>query len=104
MSMIAEFDFQTLEPSAPARPAGGTPAGVRDVLAGARAEPDQIRGAARQEGYAAGRADAIASLEPALAALTQAIADVRDAQSQQAIELERRAVELGLGLARKVVG
>src|SRR3954454_9243730 len=103
MSLIAEFDFQALEPI-PVRTPVSEAAAVMDVLAEARAEAEQIREAARQEGYAAGRADAVASLEPALAALTQAIADVRAAQSEHALELERRAVELGLGLARKVVG
>src|SRR3954454_11127701 len=103
MSLIADFDFQALEPLAPPRAPVSDAEAVMDVLAEARAEAEQIREAARQEGYAAGRADAIASLEPALAALTQALADVRDAQAEQSLELERRAVELGLGLARKVV-
>src|SRR3954466_10282863 len=102
MSLIAEFDFETLEPI-PVRTPASDAASVMDVLAEARAEAEQIRQAARREGYAAGRADAVASLEPALAALTQAIGDVRAAQGEQAVELERRAVELGLGLARKVV-
>ena len=104
MSMIADFDFQTLEPLPPPRTPVSDAEAVMDVLAEARAEAEQIREHARAEGYAAGRADAIASLEPALAALTQAIGDVRGAQAELAVELERRAVELGLGLARKVVG
>ena len=104
MSMIADFDFQTLEPLPQPRTRVSEAAEVMDVLAEARAEAEQIRENARAEGYAAGRADAVASLEPALAALTQAIADVQAAQVEQAAELERRAVELGLGLARKVVG
>jgi flagellar biosynthesis/type III secretory pathway protein FliH len=103
MSLIAEFDFQALEPL-PQRTPVSDAAAVIDVLAEARAEAEQIREAARQEGYAAGRADAVATLEPALAALTQAIGDVQAAQAEQSVELERRAVELGLGLARKVVG
>jgi flagellar biosynthesis/type III secretory pathway protein FliH len=103
MSLIAEFDFQALEPL-PQRTPVSDAAAVMDVLAEARAEAEQIREAARQEGYAAGRADAVATLEPALAALTQAIGDVQAAQAEQSVELERRAVELGLGLARKVVG
>src|SRR3954449_11929312 len=103
MSLIAEFDFETLEPI-PVRTPASDAASVMDVLAEARAEAEQIREAARQEGYAAGRADAVASLEPALAALTQAITDVRDAQAETAVELERRAVELGLTLAKKIVG
>jgi flagellar assembly protein FliH len=103
MSLIADFDFQALEPLAPPRAPVSDAEAVMDILAEARAEAEQIRENARAEGYAAGRADAIASLEPALAALTQAIGDVRAAQDDMAVELERRAVELGLGLARKVV-
>jgi flagellar assembly protein FliH len=104
MSLIADFDFQALEPLAPPRAPVSDAAAVMDVLAEARAEADQIREAARQEGYAAGRADAVASLEPALAALTQSIADVQAGRAEMALELERRAVELGLRLASKVVG
>jgi flagellar assembly protein FliH len=103
MSVIAEFDFQALEPLPPPRTPVSEAAAVMDVLAEARAEAEQIRAAARAEGYAAGRADAIAALEPALAALTQAIGDVQGAQAEMAVELERRAVELALALARKVV-
>src|SRR4051812_14901078 len=103
MSLIADFDFQALEPLAPPRAPVSDAEAVMDILAEARAEAEQIRENARAEGYAAGRADAIASLEPALAALTQAIGDVQAAQDDMAVELERRAVELGLGLARKVV-
>src|SRR4051794_5298056 len=103
MSVIADFDFQALEPI-PVRTQASDAADVLDVLAEARAEAEQIREAARAQGYAEGRSDAIASLEPALAALTQAIADVQGAQDEMAIELERRAVQLGLALARKVVG
>jgi flagellar assembly protein FliH len=104
MSLIADFDFQALEPMAPPRSAVSDAAAVMDVLAEARAEAEQIRQNARNEGYAAGRADAIASLEPAMAALTQAIGDVQGAQAEMSAALERRAVELGLALARKVVG
>ncbi|WP_028064534.1 FliH/SctL family protein [Solirubrobacter soli] len=103
MSVIADFDFQTLEPLPEPRTPVSDAEAVMDVLAEARAEAEQIRENARAEGYAAGRADAIASLEPALAALTQAIGDVQAGQAEMAVELERRAVELGMGLARKVV-
>ena len=104
MSVVADFDFQTLEPLPEPRTPVSDAEEVMDVLAEARAEAEQIRETAQAEGYAAGRADAIASLEPALAALTQAIADVQAGQAELALELERRAVELGLRLASKVVG
>jgi flagellar assembly protein FliH len=104
LSLVADFDFQTLEPLDPPRTPVSDAAAVMDVLAAARADAERIREAARNEGYACGRADAVASLEPALAALTQAIADVGAQQAEMASGLERRAVELGLALSKKIVG
>ena len=74
-----------------------------DVLAEARAEAEALREAARAEGFAAGRAEAMAALEPALAALAAAVEQVRAEQAAAAEALERRAVELGLALASKIV-
>jgi flagellar biosynthesis/type III secretory pathway protein FliH len=100
--MVAEFSFETLEPvAAPSSPA--STAEVMDVLAAARAEADALRDAARAEGFAAGRAEAMAQLEPALAALGGAVEGLRVEQAAAAEALERRAVELGLALAQKVV-
>jgi len=104
MAVVADFDFQTLAPPPPPRPKRSDAEEVMDVLAQAQAEAEQLREAAIAEGFAAGRADALAALEPALAALVQAVEDVREQQLQAADELERRAVELGLALAKKVVG
>src|SRR5258705_13729755 len=104
MSLVADFSFQTLEPLAPPRTPVSDAEAVLDVLAEAREDADRIREDARNQGYAAGRADAVASLEPAIAALTQAIADLRAQQADMATELERRAVELGLALSKKIVG
>ena len=104
MAVVADFDFQTLQAPPPPRPKRSDAEEVMDVLAQAQAEAEQLRDAAIAEGFAAGRADALAALEPALAALVQAVEDVREQQLQAADELERRAVELGLALAKKVVG
>jgi flagellar assembly protein FliH len=104
MSLVADFDFMTLEPLAPPVTPANEAAAVMDVLAEARAEADILREAACAEGFAAGRADAVAALEPALAALTQAVADVHAQQAEAAEQLERRSVELGLALARKIIG
>ena len=104
MAVVADFDFQTLAPPPPPRPKRSDAEEVMDVLAQAQAEAEQLREAAIAEGFAAGRADALAALEPALAALVQAVEDVREQQLEAAVELERRAVELGLALAKKVVG
>src|SRR3954447_24589811 len=103
MSMVAEFDFQTLEPPAPPIPAAAQAEAVLDVLAEARAEAEQLRQAALDEGYVAGRAEALESLQPALSALASAVEQVREQQAAAAAELERRAVELGLALASKVL-
>jgi flagellar biosynthesis/type III secretory pathway protein FliH len=103
MSLVADFDFMTLEPLAPVAEPVSHAAAVMDVLAQARAEADALREQARAEGFAAGRADAVAALEPALAALTQAVADVHAQQAEAAERLERRAVELGLALAKKIL-
>lgn len=101
---VSEFDFQALHPLAPPPAPRSQAEEVMDVLAAARAEAEALRDAARAEGFEAGRADALAALEPALAALTQAVEDVRAQQAEAAEEHERRAVELGLALASKVVG
>jgi flagellar assembly protein FliH len=103
MGMVAEFDFETLEPVAPPVAPADQAAAVMGVLAEARAEADMLREAARAEGYAAGQAEAMASLEPALAALGGAVEAVRAEQADHAEALERRAVELGLALASKII-
>lgn len=103
MSYVAEFDFETLEPPAPPLAPVDQAAAVMDVLAEARAEADQIRRQALEEGYAAGRHEALEALAPALAALASATDEVRAAQAETAAELERRAVELGMALAQKVL-
>jgi flagellar assembly protein FliH len=102
-TLVADFDFMSLEPLAPPVSPANQAEAVMDVLAEARAEADMLREAARAEGFAAGRADAVAALEPALAALTQAVADVHAQQAEAASQLERRAVELGLALAKKIL-
>ena len=103
MGLVAEFDFETLEPPAPALAPADQAAAVMDVLAEARAEADEIRRAALDEGYAVGRAEALEALTPALHALAAAVEQVKADQAEAAAELERRAVELGLALAQKVL-
>ena len=103
MGFVAEYDFETLDPPAPVMSPADQAAAVMDVLAEARAEADQIRRQALEEGYAAGRHEALEALAPALAALSTATEDVRAAQADAASELERRAVELGMALAAKVL-
>ncbi|MDA0183863.1 FliH/SctL family protein [Solirubrobacter phytolaccae] len=103
MGFVAEYDFETLDPIQPAMSPVDQAAAVMDVLAEARAEADQIRRQALEEGYAAGRHEALEALAPALAALGAATEEVRAAQADTASELELRAVELGMALASKVL-
>jgi flagellar biosynthesis/type III secretory pathway protein FliH len=98
-----EFDFITLEaPAAPLAPVDEA-AAVMTALAQAEQDAAALREQARAEGFAAGRAEAMAALEPALVALQQAAAAVAAQQAEAAEALERRAVELGLSLAGKIV-
>jgi flagellar biosynthesis/type III secretory pathway protein FliH len=98
-----EFDFEALEPPAPPVLAEDAADAVMETLAQAHADAEQLREAARAEGFAAGHAEAMASLEPALAALAEAAQGMHDAQLEATERLERQAVELGLALAEKVL-
>src|SRR5689334_23692356 len=98
-----EFDFEALEPPAPPVAAEDAADAVMETLAQAREDAEQLRDAARAEGFAAGHAEAMASLEPALAALAAAAQGMHDAQLEAGERLERQAVELGLALAEKVL-
>jgi flagellar biosynthesis/type III secretory pathway protein FliH len=100
---VADFDFEALEPVAPPLPPVESEQAAADVLADAQLQAAAVLAEARAEGFAAGRAEAMAALEPALAALGAAVDAVRAEQAAAAEALERRAVELGLALAAKVV-
>jgi flagellar assembly protein FliH len=98
-----EFDFEALEPPAPPVAAEDAADKVMETLAQAREDADQLREAARAEGFAAGHAEAMASLQPALEALGAAVQGMHDAQLAAGEHLERQAVELGFALAEKVL-
>jgi flagellar biosynthesis/type III secretory pathway protein FliH len=100
---VADFDFETLEPVAPPPPRVEQQQAAADALADAQMQAAAIHTQAREEGFAAGRAEALAALEPALAALATAAEAVRSEQAATAEALERRAVELALALASKIV-
>jgi flagellar biosynthesis/type III secretory pathway protein FliH len=74
-----------------------------EAMARAEAETAALREVAQAEGFAAGHAEALAALEPALAALQEAAAGVQAEQVAAAERLERQAVELALMLAEKVL-
>jgi flagellar biosynthesis/type III secretory pathway protein FliH len=100
-----EFDFEALEAVAPPpRSPADEAAAVMSALAQAEADAERLRSQAREEGFAAGRAEALEGFQPALAALAAAAEQVEAQQAAAAAELERRAVDLGLALAAKVLG
>jgi flagellar assembly protein FliH len=104
------FSFAQLPPEpAGARPTAGLDprAMADDFMAAARAEADDLRHAARQqgyeEGYQAGMAAAREELAPATAALGQALTEAQQMRADAAETVEARAVELAIRLAEKVV-
>lgn len=109
-SPTASFDFEQLA----APPQRETPPSLDDaaerakaLIARAEIEADHIRDSARAVGYdeglAAGRAEAREELQPATAALGEALGGVRELQVRAAETIERRAVELAVEIAEKVV-
>jgi flagellar assembly protein FliH len=109
-AVAAAFDFEQLDaPLETERPPrlGEAVERAKAVIARAEAEADAIREAARavgyDEGFAAGRTDAQLQLQPAAAALGEALSAVRDQQVRAADAVERHAVELAVEIAGKVV-
>ena len=105
------FSFDQLPPE----PAGARGSGAakdaqsvaEEVLAQARAEADDLRHQARQQGYeegfAAGMAAAQEELAPATSALAQAHAEIQERRNELVDVVEERAVQLALQIAEKVV-
>jgi len=99
---VEAFAFPVLE----GEPAHASPSREETLAAAlARAEAAAAEAAvrAREEGFAAGLADAEAHLEPARSALTEAVRAFERRVDEAAAEMERRAVELGLALAEKIL-
>ncbi|HEX8101398.1 MAG TPA: FliH/SctL family protein [Solirubrobacteraceae bacterium] len=96
---MAEFSFVPLVPPAPAPELQDLDA----LLDEARAEADAIRAAAHAEGLAAGRAQALEAVVPAVAALEAAVADVRARGDAVAERLEGEAVDLAFAVAEKIL-
>ena len=112
---VSDFSFEALEPlaPAPARAPGATLAArgaltPDEELALARAEADQLRQAAReqgyQEGFASGHAQALEEAVAGAAALAEAGIALRAEAAAAATRLEDEAVQMALSLAEKVVG
>ncbi len=69
----------------------------------AQAAAEAAAAAAREEGYAAGFAEAHAQLEPARTALLEATATLERTVADVVPAAERRAIELALTLAEKIL-
>ena len=99
---IEAYTFRQLE-----APVGGTVHDAADVLSAAHGEAEQIREQARAVGEAEGRAAGMAAvrdeLQPALTALSTAVAELGALRAQVIGELETDAVALGLRIAEHVV-
>jgi flagellar assembly protein FliH len=76
-------------------------------VAAAVAEADRIRDEARAaghaDGFAAGRADALAELSPSVVAASSVVAEMRALSAAHADRVEAEAVELAVQIAEKVV-
>jgi flagellar biosynthesis/type III secretory pathway protein FliH len=100
---IESIAFEQLE----GVPATGRDRGI-DPFARARAAIEEDRRSAvaegRAQGLAEGRAEAVGALQPALDALAAALQGFEAAVEEQCAISERRAVELAVVLAEKIVG
>jgi flagellar biosynthesis/type III secretory pathway protein FliH len=106
----AAFDFEQLAPPPrQERPPSLNEAAerARGIIAQAEADAERIRDHARmaghREGFEAGHGEARTAMEPAAAALSDAITALRDQQERGAEVLEHEAVSLAMEIAEKVV-
>lgn len=109
-SALQGFGFEQLDAPprrAPAPRLSDARARAAGIVAAAEAEAEQIRAAARaegfQEGLADGRATAAEELRPAAGALVEAVGAVRELVASAAETVEAEAVTLALSIAEKVV-
>jgi flagellar assembly protein FliH len=104
------FALPALEPTPDAlahAAAGGTIAAnagaAAAVVSAAQAEAEQIRAAARAEGYAAGLDEARGQLGPAAVALAEALREVPAERDRAADRVEGAAVALALAVAEQAL-
>lgn len=111
MSLSPEaVDFGQLTPVALPEPAPSYEEAARtarSLVAAAEAEAERIRSETRDagfaDGFAAGRAEALAEMQPTVAAVAEVLSAVRDFESSHADRVEAQAVELSVQIAEKVV-
>jgi len=106
--MTSTFAFEQLD-AVEHRGAAVTPAQrAAEIVAAAEAQAAAIADAAaaeaRERGFAQGRDEALASMTPAREALEAATAALAEAHAELAASLERRAAELAVAVAEKIVG
>src|SRR4051794_32633174 len=106
----AAVDFGQLTPVAALEPAPSMENAARKaraLVAAAEAEAERIRSEARDagfgEGFAAGRAEALAEIAPTVAAVAEVLTAVRSLEASHADRVEAQAVELSVSIAEKVV-
>jgi flagellar assembly protein FliH len=112
MRSSSAFEFEPLaaDAAALAAPVDGPVrlAQAADVLETARREAEEIREVARQEGFAAGYAAGMTSVEQRLGPATAALAEAAEAlgaeRASVAEVVEREAIELALRIAEKTIG
>ena len=108
MEDVAAFTFPVLDSDGPLIRAGDLANAAGDALALARAEAEQIRAAAHDEGHAAGHAAGMAAAQAQVASLIAALEAAAlhiDAIHDDFLRIaEARAVDLSLALAEKVIG
>ena len=112
-SPASPFAFEQLPPepqqarAARMAPVQGQREQAESIVSAALAEAERIRDVARAEGYEAGRraaeAEAAERMDPALAAIGEALMQVREMRERTADEVERHAVELALQVAEKAI-
>jgi flagellar assembly protein FliH len=105
-----DVDFGQLTPVAAPEPAPSLEEAAlkaRRLVAAAEAEADRIRHEARAaghaEGFAAGRAEALAEMSPSVAAAASALAALRALEADYTDRVEYAAIELALQVAERVV-
>jgi flagellar assembly protein FliH len=99
--MAVEFSFEALE--APLDPVSSADA-VMEAMVRAEADAAAVHASAREEGFRAGREEALTAMAPAVEALGATVEAVRADQQARAARLEAHAVDLALFLAERVLG
>lgn len=99
---IAPYAFRQLD-----SPAHATSGGAADLLSAAWEEAERIRAQARLTGEAEGRAEGLAAasaqVEPALAALAEAVNAYEQQQTRLVAALELEASQLALRIAEQII-